>query len=202
MKVVDAPPGGEPPDRGNVTLLLAAAGAGDRDAHAQLFRLVYADLRRLASWRLSRAKSGDTLSPTVLVHEVYLRFADPAALGQRDRQHFFAVAASAMRQILIDHARRKQALKRGAGEGEGELVESALAAPQRPGELLALDAALDRLAVLDGRLARVVEWHYFGGYSFAEIGAALELTERTVARDWAKARALLRHELAAQGIHG
>lgn len=187
------------PDRGEVTLLLAAAGDGDREAHAQLFRLVYDDLRRLAARRLSRHRRGDTLSPTVVVHELYLRFTDPAALGQRDRQHFFAVAASAMRQILIDHARRKSAAKRGAGEAAAELVEERVAAPERPEELLALDAALGRLEALSERLARVVEWHYFGGFTFTEIAAALGLTERTVNRDWNKARAFLHHELAAQG---
>ncbi len=181
-----------------MTQLLAAAGGGDRDAHAQLFRLVYEDLRRLAARRLSRGRTSDTLSPTVVVHEVYLRFADPKSLSQRDRQHFFAVAASAMRQILIDHARRRSTIKRGSGEVAHELVESDLAAPHRAEEMLALDAALERLEACSERLARVVEWHYFGGFTLEEIGQALALTERTVTRDWSKAKAFLYHELSAQ----
>jgi RNA polymerase sigma factor (TIGR02999 family) len=202
--------GAQPDDTarpGEVTQLLAAAGRGDRVAHEQLFRLVYQDLRRLAGYRIAQQGAGHSVTPTALVHELYLRLVEPAALGQRDRQHFFAVAARAMRQILVDHARRKGTAKRGLGAEPLEIDERTMADARfqihgRPAALLALDAALDRLAAMSARLAEIVELHYFGGFTFEEIGSALDLSERTIKRDWYKARAFLHHELVAAGSSG
>jgi RNA polymerase sigma factor (TIGR02999 family) len=188
---------------GEITALLAAARAGDEAAGAELFRAVYQDLKRLARRQLAGQRDGATLSTTALVHEAYLRLARPGALGQHDRVHFFAVAARAMRQIVIDAARRRTAEKRGGGALAVELDEGRVAgAGDRPEELVALDAALARLEQLDERLARVVEWRYFGGLTLEEIAAALERTDRTIKRDWRKARAFLYRELAAQGFAG
>jgi RNA polymerase sigma factor (TIGR02999 family) len=189
-------------DSGEITALLAAARGGDPAAGDELFRAVYHHLKRLARRQLAGQRDGATLSTTALVHEAYLRLARPGALAQHDRVHFFAVAARAMRQIVIDAARRRTAEKRGGGALAVELDEGRVAGVERPEELVALDAALDKLERLDERLARVVEWRFFGGLSLEEIGAALERTERTIKRDWRKARAFLYRELEAQGFAG
>lgn len=181
--------------REDVTELLAAARAGDSSAAERLFAAVYADLKRIARRQLGGA--GETLSPTALVHEAYLRLARPGALGQHDRTHFFAVAARAMRQILVDHARRKAADKRGGGIAAGELDEGRIAAGGETAaeDLLALDAALARLAAADERLARVVELRFFGGLELAEIADVVGVSERTLKRDWRRARAFLYREI-------
>jgi RNA polymerase sigma factor (TIGR02999 family) len=186
---------------GDITELLAAARRGDAAAAEALFGVVYADLKRIAHRQLAGQPRDATLSTTALVHEVYLRLARPESLELNDRTHFFAVAARAMRQILVDHARRKSAEKRGGGVLALELDEGRVgSSPEKAAELVALDEALDRLEQLDERLARVVEWRFFGGLTLEEIGAALELTERTMKRDWRKARAFLYRELQKQGI--
>lgn len=191
------------PPGGAVTALLRSARAGDPAAAEELFALVYADLKRVARRQLVGQRPGETISATVLVHEAFLRLAKPGALEQNDRQHFFAVASRAMRQILVDHARRKSAEKRGGGRLAVELDEGRLVADDaRTEELLAVDAALERLAALDPRLAQVVEWRFFGGLTLEEIGAALGLTERTIKRDWRKARAFLFRELQQVGVRG
>ena len=183
---------------GEVTRLLVAARSGDRDASARLFELVYDDLRRLAGRRL-RDRHGP--STTSLVHDAYLRMDRNGALPYADRRHFFAVAARAMRQIVIDDARARKATKRGAGAEPLALdgvVEPANPAGDLPVEdLLALDAALERLEGSEPRLAETVEWHFFAGLTFAEIAEAREVSERTVLRDWRAARALLHQELAS-----
>lgn len=185
------------PSPGEVTRLLVAARAGDRDASARLFELVYDDLRRLAGRRL-RDRHGP--STTSLVHDAYLRMDRDGALPYADRRHFFAVAARAMRQIVIDDARSRKATKRGSGV-EPVALEG-IAEPPTPGgelpveDLLALDAALARLEESEPRLAETVEWHFFAGLTFAEIADAREVSERTVLRDWRAARALLHQELA------
>jgi RNA polymerase sigma factor (TIGR02999 family) len=182
---------------GEVTALLAAVRAGDAAAGERLFAAVYDDLKRLAGRQLAGRSADATLSPTALVHEAYLRLARPGALDQRDRTHFFAVAARAMRQIVIDGARRRLAEKRGGGALAVELDEGRIAGRfAAPEELLALDAALGRLERLDERLARVVELRFFGGLTLDEIGATFDLGERTIKRDWRKARAFLYRELA------
>ena len=168
-------------------------GAADR-----LYRAVYDRLRQLAHARLRGQAADRTLGTTALVNEAYLKLVDPAQADYRDRNHFLAVAATAMRQIVIDDARRSAALKRGGVESNLELQDEIVAgdAPAAPPvDLIALDRALTRLAEVDERLCRVVEMRFFAGYSVAETAAALESSERTVKRDWRKARALLYREL-------
>jgi RNA polymerase sigma factor (TIGR02999 family) len=182
---------------GDVTALLAAVRAGDAAAGRALFEIVYSDLKRVARRQLGGG--GATLSTTALVHEAFLRLARPGALAQNDRAHFFAVASRAMRQILVDHARRKSADKRGGGALALELDEGRVAAADgRADEMVALDAALERLEALDERLARVVELRFFGGLTLEEVAGALAVTERTVNRDWRKARAFLYREIAGE----
>jgi RNA polymerase sigma factor (TIGR02999 family) len=170
--------------------LVALRGEPSREALDRLFELVYARLQRLAHGRLARGGSV-TLDTTGLVHEAYLKFVDHDKAEMRDRQHFFAVAASAMRQIVIDHVRSRRAAKRGGGAEHAELHESRIGSGDPPVDLLELNDALDALAELDARLAQVVELKFFTGLSFAEIAAALDVTERTIQRDWRKARAFL-----------
>jgi RNA polymerase sigma factor (TIGR02999 family) len=177
---------------GEITALLAALRAGDRSALDRLYPLVYAELRERAHGQLARFRPGDTLSTTALVHEAYLKLAGSVRQSYQDRVHFFAVASKAMRQILLDYARRAVAAKRGGSEGRPASLDPALAPdPGRPEELLALDEALDRLAALDERLARIVELRFFGGLSVEETAEAVGASPRTVKRDWRKARAFL-----------
>ncbi len=185
-------PGGPPP--GEVTALLDAARGGDEAARRRLFDLVYEELKLLAHRHQRRAGAAETLQTTALVHEAYLRLARPGA-GMRDRAHFFAVASCAMRHILIDHARTRA--RRPAATAA--LEPDRLAGPDprsSAARILAVDEALGRLELLDGRLGRVVEMHFFGGLTFAEIGELLAVSERTVKRDWRRARAFLQCELA------
>jgi RNA polymerase sigma factor (TIGR02999 family) len=179
---------------GDVTRLLEAVRAGDPGALDHLFARVYRELHTLAGHQLAGRASGETLSSTVLVHEAYLKLVGAAAMDYRDRRHFFALAARAMRQIAVDWARRAGAQKRG-----GAMIRVALdpariengAAAQDAAELIGLDAALTRLEGLSGRLARIVELRFFAGLSVEETGEVLELSPRTVKRDWRKARAFL-----------
>jgi len=166
-----------------------------------LLPLVYEELRAIAHRHLA-ARNGDraggaTLATTALVHEAYLKLAAGAPRTWGDRPHFLAVAAVAMRHILVDRARERVALKRGGARVRVTLEEDALAADAQPQALLEIDDALERLAALSPRLARVVELRFYGGMSEEEIAAALDVTARTVQRDWAKARMLLRRALAA-----
>jgi RNA polymerase sigma factor (TIGR02999 family) len=185
--------------RESVTDLLALASAGDRAALDRAFPLVYEELRRLARRQLRGQDAGQTLSTTALVHEAYLRLigavehprADAAARWQ-DRRHFFAIAATAMRRILVDHARRFRAGKRGAAPTRVPIESvDGLANDDRADFVLALDDALERLAAIDDRQARVVECRFFGGYSEEETATTLGIGLRTAKRDWAKARAWL-----------
>ncbi len=190
-----------PPPPEEVTALLAAARDGDRAARDRLFALVYDELKRIARRQLAGTGLDGTLATTALVHEAYLRLAGPAAgPGFKDRVHFFAVAARAMRQILIDHVRSRQAAKRGGGAVLVELDTGWMG--EQPStdaaELLALDEALTRLERLSPRLGQVVELRFFGGLTFPEIGEAMALSDRTVERDWRKARAFLYAELGGQ----
>ncbi len=194
-----APPGAAPAP--SVTALLLAHRDGDQAALERVFPLVYAHLRAVARAQLrrdGRARDGaHTLSTTALVHEAYFKLADAARLEARDRAHFLAVAARAMRQVLVEYARRHRAAKRGGGVAALDLDESRVAVEERADTLVALDEALGRLAGFSGRLARVVELRFFGGLSEEETAEALGVTDRTVRRDWVKARAWLHAELAA-----
>ena len=183
-----------------LTLLLEQA-RNDEGAAARLYELVYADLRQMAKRHLRGSRDPATPQTTSLVHEAYLRVARPSENRYQDRAHFFAVASRAMRQILIDQARKRNADKRGGGEPVLELDAVAIAAHDRPSELLAVDEALKSLEILDPRLAQVVEWRFFGGLTEVEIGDAMGVSERTVKRDWRRARAYLQRELE-RGVAG
>ena len=182
--------------RSEVSQLLADMRTGDKEAFGRLVLLVYDELRRAAHRQLRKRSPGTMLDITELVHEAYLRLADPSHPDWRDRQHFLAVAALAMRQILVDRARRRATAKRGGGAEVVTLEESEVAADRRAAEILALDEALNALSARDERLARVVELHYFLGLTFTEIGEVLGICERSARRDWVKARAFLYHALS------
>ena len=173
-----------------VTALLAELREGRRDAFDRMFPLVYDELQRRAHRELA-ARRSDTLSTTALVHEAYLRLVDTERAQWQDRAHFLAVAAVAMRQILVDRARRHHADKRGGGRQRITLDEGVLAVDQQVDSLLELDEALTHLATIDQRLSRVVECRFFGGLTEEETAEALGITTRTVRRDWVKARGLL-----------
>jgi len=177
----------------SLTRLFADLRAGNADALNALFPLVYADLRSLARRHL-RGERG-TLHTTAVVHEAYLRFSQNAGVTPSDRAHFFAIAARAMRQIVVDHARRRLAKKRGGGAAHTLLEDAFLAIDDRAGELLDLHAALERMESLDERLGRVVELRFFAGLSVEEAAEALEVSPITIKRDWRKAKAFLYREL-------
>ena len=181
----------------DVTRILAEIEQGNSHAARQLLPLVYAELRQLAGRRLARESASQTLQPTALVHEAYLRL-----VGKEDgprwenRGHFFGAAAIAMRRILIEHARRKLSLKHGGGHERQEFQEEAVAIdPQDHATLLALDEALTKLAREDAQLAKLVELRYFAGLTVDQAAAALGVSPRTTKRNWAYARAWLRREL-------
>ncbi len=179
---------------GEITELLCELQAGDRQALEKLFPLVYQELRRRAHWQLS----GDnpTLSTTDLVHETYLKLLESSAAVGVNRRHFFNVAARAMRQIVVDSARRRTAAKRGGGQKPITLDEARLGIAEQAADLLALDRALEDLEALDERLARVVELRFFAGLSVEEVAEVLGVTDRTVKRDWRKARTFLYQQIA------
>jgi RNA polymerase sigma-70 factor, ECF subfamily len=175
-------------DVGEVTRLLQAAGQGESDALERLLPLVYEDLRRLARRQLGYEYVERTLNPTALVHESYLKLGR-AAMAAHDRAHFLAIAARAMRQVLVDRARDRKAAKRGGGVWERTtLTDGAWVGEFDPNDMLALDDALEKL---EPRQRQVVECRFFGGMEEREIAAALGVSERTVHRDWIKARAWL-----------
>jgi RNA polymerase sigma factor (TIGR02999 family) len=183
----------------DVTRLLTAAEAGDQRAAAELLPLVYDELRKLAAARLAREKPGQTLQPTALVHEAYLRLVGgQAAVAWNGRGHFFAAAAEAMRRILIAGARRRQARKRGGGLERLDLDGVELVGPEPCEKLLALDGALDRLSRSDPVKAQVVKLRYFAGLTNQEAASALGISTATAERYWAYARAWLQTEIAAE----
>lgn len=177
--------------------LLAAARAGEAGAMDRLFPLVYDELHALARRQVRRMGAGQTLDTTALLHEAYLELCDRSEAAWNDRGHFLAVAATVMRHLLIDHAREKAALKRGGDLRRVPIEGLSARLPAPPEDLIALDEALDRLGTVDERMVRLVEMRFFGGLTEVEIGEALEVSERTVKRDWRKAKALLFHMLSA-----
>jgi RNA polymerase sigma factor (TIGR02999 family) len=181
----------------DVTRILEAAQQGDPTAADQLLPLVYEELRKLAIVRMANEKPGQTLQPTALVHEVWLKIAGDVQLHFANRRHFFKAAARAMQQILIDVARRKQRLKHGANLIGDELHESRIAMSVPSEELLAVNDALAALALEDPEAAEVVQLRYFVGMTVPEIAAALDLAPRTVDRHWAFARAWLKRTIRA-----
>jgi RNA polymerase sigma factor (TIGR02999 family) len=188
------------PGAEEITTLLAAAGAGDRGASDRLFEAVYAELRRIARRQRAAAAPSATLSTTALVHEAYLKLSGEARWTVEDRRHFFALAARAMRHVLVDHVRRRGRLKRGGGALALELEAEEVAAPDRGEELMALDEALGRLESVEPELAQLVEWRFFAGLSVEEIAELVGVSDRTVKRRWRSARAFLYQDLASQGI--
>ena len=179
----------------NVTQLLNAIEVGDPTAADQLLPLVYEELRKLAAVRMANEKVGQTLQPTALVHEAWLKIAGGGNEHFANRRHFFKAAAGAMQQILIDIARRKQRLKHGANHVGEEFHESRIAMSVPSKELLAVNDALATLALEDPQAAEVVKMRYFVGMTVPEIAAALDLAPRTVDRHWAFARAWLKRTI-------
>ncbi len=175
-----------------LTELIGKARDGDAKAAEQLFASVYQDLRRMAA-RQVRQGQGGGFGDTSLVHEAWFRLGRPEALGLKDRQHFYAVAARVMRQIAIDHARRHMASKRGSGAAvlDLEAVAEVAADPAQPELVLSVHAALEELEAIDPRLARLVELRFYAGMSAEETATAMELSLTTLKRDWRKARAFL-----------
>jgi RNA polymerase sigma factor (TIGR02999 family) len=178
-----------------VTELLAQWSHGENAALAELTPLVYEELRRLAHHYMEGQRPGHTLQTTALVNEVYLRLADQTNPNWQSRAHFFAVAARAMRQILVSYARSQRAQKRGAGAVRIELDEAAIISPEQSKEIVDLHEALERLDALDSRKAQVVELKFFGGLNYDEIGEVLKVARVTVRRDWEFARLWLYTEL-------
>jgi RNA polymerase sigma factor (TIGR02999 family) len=178
-----------------VSRLLRAWSEGDRAALDQLMPLVYDELRRMARNYMTRQKAGHTLQTTALIHEAYLRLADQKEVRWQSRAHFFAVAATAMRHILVDYARTDQAAKRGGKVHLVSLGEAAEVTAEKTAELVALNDALDGLAAFDPRKSQVVEMRYFGGLTLEETAEVLKVSPETVARDWRIARTWLLREL-------
>lgn len=181
-----------------VTHLLVAWSRGSTDALEKLTPLVYKELRRLAQWQMNRERRGHTLQATALVNEAFLRLIDIYQIEWQDRAHFFAMAARQMRRVLIDAARKHGNQKRGGDVAKVSLAEG-LVVPDRPEELVALDAALDALSAIDARRGRVVEMKFFGGLSVEEIAQVLSVSPDTVKRDWKLAKAWLGRELRKSG---
>jgi RNA polymerase sigma-70 factor, ECF subfamily len=179
-----------------ITDLLHHLAAGDRSAVDRLFSAVYQELRNLAAQCFRREAKGNTLQPTALVHEAYLKLVDQAGVDWRGRTHFFAVAAQAMRRILVDHARQRHAAKRGGGQRRVLLEEDLVAGIQPNDDILALDEALSKLAELDPGQAQMVELRFFGGLSVSETAEVLGISKRVAEREWTMVRAWLRRELS------
>lgn len=177
-----------------VTVLLQLWSQGDQAALNRLMPLVYGELRRLAASFLAQERPGHTLQPTAVVHEAYLRLVDQPGIAIQNRAHFLAIAARLMRQILVDHARARTAVKRGGGAPRLVLEDSLLSLERGP-ELIALDDALTSLAALDERQSRIVELRFFGGLSIAETAETVGVSPATVKREWDSARAWLRLEV-------
>jgi RNA polymerase sigma factor (TIGR02999 family) len=175
-----------------VSQLLGGAGAGDPHAAAQLLPIVYDELRRLAAHRLAQESDWQTLTPTALVHEAYLRLVDTKEeVSWNGRGHFFAAAAEAMRRILVENARRKRQIKRGGDRARQPLDEAELLAPQMQEDVLALDEALTELKATDRAAADLVQLRYFGGLSMPEAAKVLGVSQRTAERLWTFARTWL-----------
>jgi RNA polymerase sigma factor (TIGR02999 family) len=178
-----------------ITALIADTQAGDPGAWDRLLPHVYDELRRIAHAQLRQQRPGHTLNTTALVHEAWFKLADHDQLSSLQRAHFFGIASRAMRQVLIDYARRYASAKRGGGWKRVPLDQAEISIQERADMLVALDDALCRLSLLNERLARVVECRFFGGMTETETATALGITDRTVRRDWTKARLWLYGEM-------
>ena len=188
-------PGRDAPNADEVERLLARAAAGDERAMADLMPLVYDELRRIAGRYMRRERPGQTIQATALVHEAYLRLLKDRAKDWHTRAHFVGIAANAMRQILVERARARHAAKRGGGGERVTIDEGSVAGPSAPVDVEALDEALERLAALDARQARIVELRFFGGLTVEEAADVVGISPATLKRDWTVARAWLKREL-------
>ena len=186
---------GEPAPE-EITNLLLDWGNGDKAALDRVIPLVYQELRRVAHRQMRRERAGDTLQTTALINEAYLRLVDYARVRPRDRAHFFAIAAQAMRRILIERARSRRSAKRGSGGQRVSLDDAADVSNERAADLVALDEALTNLAAIDPRKAEIVELKYFGGLSIEETAGVLEVSTPTVERDWRMAKIWLHREIS------
>ena len=184
------------PESQEITRLLLAWGAGDREALDELMPIVYSELRKLARAFMRRQPADHTLQTTALVNEAYLRLIDSSRVNWQNRTHFFAISAQLMRRILVDFARKRNSLKRGGERVQVTLDDNVEAAAESRTDLVALNDALDKLAEMNERQAKIVELRYFGGLSEEEIAECLDISTRTVRRDWSVARAWLFRELS------
>lgn len=183
-------------DTSRVTQALHAIEQGDRDAVESLVSLLYNELRQMAAAYLNREPAAHTLQPTALVHEVFLKLVDQSQVNWKGRTHFLAVSAQAMRRILVDHARRRGRTKRGGDRKRVILDDEAMLSPREVDDILAVDEALERLAKVDERQAKVVELRFFGGLTVQETADALGVSKRTIENEWKFARAWLRREFS------
>ena len=181
---------------GEVTSLLLELKRGNKEAEGLLIPLVYKELRRIAAKYIRRESPGHSLQATALVHEAYIRLINIREVDWQSRSHFFAVSATLMRRILVDHARAIHARKRGSGWDPVSLNEALLPSPERAPEILALDEALNKLASFDERQSKIVELRFFAGMSEDEAASVLGISARTVKRDWRIAKAWLFRELS------
>jgi RNA polymerase sigma factor (TIGR02999 family) len=184
------------PSPGDVTQILHEVRKGNREAQDWLVPLVYRELRRIAGAHLRRESPAHSLQPTALVHEAYMRLIDITRIDWQDRAHFFSVASTLMRRILVDHARANRARKRGGGEDTLVLDEALMPSAGRAPEIIALDDALNQLAQFDERQAKIVEMRFFAGMTEEETGDVLGISVSTVKRDWKVAKAWLYKELS------
>ena len=183
-----------PEDGAEVTRLLRQLRSGDQDAAAKLVAAVYGDLRQMAGRAMRRERSGHTLQPTALVNEAFLKLAGGAGVEWRDRAHFFGIAARLMREILVDYARKRDAVKRGSG-ARITLDDSLLISEDRLADVVAMDEVVTRLEALDGRQGQIVELRFFGGLSVEEVAEVMQISTPTVKREWQSAKAWLHQEL-------
>lgn len=186
------------PHSSEITRLLHAWGGGDATALEKLVPLVNAELRRLARRYMGHESPGHTLQPTALINEVYLRLIDWRGVRWQDRAHFFGVAAGLMRRTLVDHARRHRTSKRGGHALTISFDETAVGPPERTADLIAIDDALNALATRDPRKSKIVELRFFGGLTVEETAEVLQISSRTVKREWSLARAWLYCELTQE----
>lgn len=184
---------------GEVTKLLQAVSAGNQEASEELFRAVYDDFRRLARSYMARENAGHTLQPTALVHEAYVKLVDQTRVDWKDRSHFLAVGATAMRRILVNHAVAKKRDKRGGDAPKVQLDEGLAMSRHRDEDVLAIDEALKDLAKLNERHAKLVELRFFGGLTVEETAEVLGVSPRTIKADWRLCRAWLRQQLEPPG---
>ncbi len=188
------------PDPAEVTLILRDAVGGDARAADRLLPLIYDELREMAQRQLGRESPAHTLQPTALVHEAYLHLVDQSRASFHDRHHFFAVAATAMRRILIDHARTRGRLKRGSGQKRVELDAAVDAVAESGVDLQDLDAAMTRLEAVDARKSKLVELRFFGGLTIEEAAKVLDVSPATAKREWVVAKGFLYREITGEQV--